>query len=391
VVAGVAGAVLLAACTTQANPSTEPPAGAASEPGGSSRHGRGHPTPADADDAQVPLRPGESVVDVAMPVAYAPSAVGNGSDDYRCFLLDPDVDEDAFVTGVDVVPGAPEMVHHVILFRVPPAEVADAEAKDATDPGQGWTCFGGTGLGGEDLTLESAPWLGAWAPGSGGRPLADDIGIPIAAGSRIVMQVHYNLTAGSSSDRSRARLRVTDGDSGLQPLETMLLPAPVELPCRPAATGALCDRDAAVADVVSRFGMASGAAVAGLQLLCGGRGVEPGPTQSCRRTVQAPATIRGAAGHMHLLGRSIRIRVDPGTEPRTVLDIPVWDFDDQGTRMHDRPVRIAPGDELEVTCTHDQALRDLLPAFQGQPERYVLWGEGTTDEMCLGIVLVTRP
>ena len=32
-----------------------------------------------------------------------------------------------------------------------------------------------------------------------------------------------------------------------------------------------------------------------------------------------------------------------------------------------------------------------LPAFDGKPDRYVLWGEGTTDEMCLGIVMVTRP
>ena len=44
-----------------------------------------------------------------------------------------------------------------------------------------------------------------------------------------------------------------------------------------------------------------------------------------------------------------------------------------------------------MTCRHDQANRDLLPAFEGKPDRYVLWGEGTTDEMCLGIVMVTRP
>jgi hypothetical protein len=391
VVAGVAGAVLLGACTTQTDLRPDPGAGNASGLGPSSSHGPARPGRTGAVVPQLPLRPGERVVDVAMPTRYEPSAVGEGTDDYRCFLLDPDVDEDAFVTGVDVVPGDREMVHHVIVFRVPPGEVADAAAKDASDPGQGWTCFGGTGLGGEEFTLESAPWLGAWAPGSGGRPLADDIGIPIDAGSRIVMQVHYNLLAGSSSDRSRARLRLTDGDRDLEPLETVLLPAPVELPCRPAATGPLCDRDAVVAELVSRFGMASGAALAGLQLLCGGRGVEPGPTQRCRRVVQEPATIRGAAGHMHQLGRSIRIRVNHGTDARTVLDIPVWDFDDQGTRTLDRPVRIEPGDELEVTCTHDQGLRDLLPAFEGQPERYVVWGEGTTDEMCLGLVLVTRP
>ena len=94
---------------------------------------------------------------------------------------------------------------------------------------------------------------------------------------------------------------------------------------------------------------------------------------------------------MHLLGRSIRIEVDPGTaRARTVLDVPVWDFDNQGAKAV-KPVALRPGRPVRVTCRHDQRLRDLLPAFQDQPERYVVWGEGTTDEMCLGILLVTRP
>ena len=41
---------------------------------------------------------------------------------------------------------------------------------------------------------------------------------------------------------------------------------------------------------------------------------------------------------------------------------------------------------MKVTCRHVQWLRDQLPAFEGQPDRYVVWGEGTTDEMCLGIL-----
>jgi hypothetical protein len=54
------------------------------------------------------------------------------------------------------------------------------------------------------------------------------------------------------------------------------------------------------------------------------------------------------------------------------------------------PAVVEKGDTLTVTCTHDQSLRDVLPAFKDLRERYVAWGEGTTDEMCLGIVLLTR-
>ena len=36
---------------------------------------------------------------------------------------------------------------------------------------------------------------------------------------------------------------------------------------------------------------------------------------------------------MHLLGRSIKIEVNPGTpRAKTVLDIPIWDFDNQGSK-----------------------------------------------------------
>ncbi len=393
--AGIAAAgLLLAACSPvtdssgdRAAPGT-PSAPIATAPGDTQSHG------AEADPGKrTPLRPGERIVDVAMPAPYKPAAPGKGTDDYRCFLLDPRAETDSFVTGVDVVPGDRRVVHHVILFRVAPDQVAAAEAVDKRAPGEGWTCFGGAGLEGGGATLEDAPWIGAWAPGGREQVLADDIGIPLPAGSRIVMQVHYNLLAGSAPDVSKARLRISDGSRHLAPLETTLLPAPVELPCRPGVRGPLCNRDAAVADVMERFGMRSGQMVAGLQFLCGdGLGPRPGPTQSCTRDVQEPATVRAVAGHMHLLGRKIKIELNPGRpDARTLLDIPVWNFDDQGARSLRRPVKIRPGDKLRVTCTHDQGLRDLLPAFKGQPERYVVWGEGTTDEMCLGIVLVTRP
>ena len=337
-----------------------------------------------------PLRSGERFVRLAMPSPYTPSApYGTGTDDYRCFVLDPHLSEDAFITGLDILPGTPSEVHHVILFRVPPETVPAVEDQDAADPGEGWTCFGGTGVerGGG---LDDAPWLGAWAPGGSEQVMAKDVGVPMAKGSRVIMQVHYNLLAGAEPDMSTAQLRVAPTSRNLAPLETMLLPAPVEMPCRPAHDdGPLCDRDASLVDVRRRFGSEVGMTADYLHLLCGP--IRAGDTQTCDRRMNRPATIRGVAGHMHLLGRSIKIQVNSGRPgARTVLDIPTWDFDNQGARPV-RPVHLAAGDTVRVTCRHDQRLRDLLPALKGQPDKYVLWGEGTTDEMCLGILLVTRP
>lgn len=348
--------------------------------------------------AGVPLRTGERFRTLEVPGGpYTPSAPSGGLDDYHCFLLDPGLTHDAFVTGTDVLPGNPRVVHHAILFTVPPRQVAAAEAHDAATPGRGWTCFGGSALPSDTSTvgasLDSAPWLAAWAPGGGESVFGDGTGKFLPEGSRVVLQVHYNLREGAAPDRTAVRLRLRPGTAHLQRLQTMLLVAPVELPCLPSESGFLCDRTRAVNDLVSRFGPQAGSTVAGLQLLCGGSLTHPkaGTTQSCDRRVPHDMVVRAVAGHMHLLGRSIAIRLNPGTaSARTLLDRKVWNFDDQRMTALRSPVAVRAGNVLRVTCTHDAALRSMLPALRHEQPRYVTWGEGTSDEMCLGIVMYTR-
>ena len=350
---------------------------------GGTGHAGGDASPAAAER---PLRAGERRLTLRMPEAYRPSPpTSAATDDYRCFLLDPGLAEDVDVTGTDVQPGNPTVVHHVILFRVPPEQVQEAEQLDQATEGQGWTCFGDSGLqtGGD---LDDAPWLGAWAPGGRESVLRAGYGAPLEQGSRIVMQVHYNLLAGDGEDVSATRLRVAPADADLTPVTTMLLPAPVELPCRPGRRdNPLCDRNAALADVEERVGYAG--AAGWLHVLCG-TPVQPSSTTHCDRRIARPTTVLGVAGHMHLLGKEIRVEVNPGTpRARTLLDIPVWNFDDQSMRPI-RPTRLETGDEVRVTCRHSQRIRDQIPAFEGQPDRYVVWGEGTSDEMCLGLLQV---
>ena len=52
---------------------------------------------------------------------------------------------------------------------------------------------------------------------------------------------------------------------------------------------------------------------------------------------------------------------------------------------------VKPGDTYRVTCTHDANLRTQLPQLKPLKPRYVVWGEGTSDEMCLGIVVWSAP
>ncbi|NUT35304.1 MAG: monooxygenase, partial [Hamadaea sp.] len=317
-----------------------------------------------------------------------------GTDEYRCFLLDPGLTKAGYVTGSQFLPGNAAIVHHAIVFRVPAEDVAQARALDAQSDGDGWTCFGSTGINSDQPQRQLSGglgWIGAWAPGGGEVVLPGAVGYQMPAGSHIVLQVHYNLLGGDGADQSGLRLRLADGGAKLQALQTRLLPAPVELPCAPGENHRLCVRSEAVADVIDRFGAPAGRIVAGLPFLCSDGEPQPGPTQSCTSTVREAGRIYAAAGHMHLLGRSITIELNPGTpRAKVLLNIPVYNFDDQGARFLPQPVAVRAGDTLKVTCTHDATLRNRVPALTSQPARYVVWGDGTSDEMCLGIVSWTR-
>jgi hypothetical protein len=347
----------------------------------------------------VPVPDGESLLQLRMPAAYRPRAPKGVTDDYRCFLLDPKLAGDVSVTSARIEPGQPKVVHHVILFRVSRTQVAEAKRLDAGAQGPGWTCFGGTGLpvgdnaGAVQESLNNANWISAWAPGWGGNRLPNGTGVPLPGGSQIVMQVHYNLLNGRAADRSRALLTLAPASAGLSPVRTTLLVAPVELACAKGEQGRLCDRTEALFELSRKYGSTAGLVPAGLLFLCRGSAASPRPSavSSCDRRISAPTTIHLVAGHMHLLGASIRLELNPGTpRARVLLDIPRWDFHWQNGYTLARPVQAKPGDVVRITCRHDVHKR--LHGEHGIPKtpRYILWGEGTTDEMCVGILQVTR-
>jgi hypothetical protein len=343
-----------------------------------------------------PLAAGERWIDLTMPGgSYTPKAPAGGTDDYRCILIDPHLASAAFLSSVAFVPGNAKLVHHAILYRVEPNQLAAAQQRDSSDPRLGWSCFGGPGLPSIEnpiASLDAAPWVAAFATTGREQRFAPGTGQRLAAGSRLILQIHYNLLNGGGTDDSKVKLRVAAPEAKLQPLQTLLLPAPVELACAPTESGPLCDRTAAVFDTMRRFGTGEGKVIAGLQLLCGGDllNPQPSPTQSCVRPVPKTIQIRAAAGHMHMLGRSIQIdliRADGSTQP--LLDIKTWDFDDQRATLLATPVTVGPTDKVKVTCTHDASLRQQIPSLSKVQPRYVVWGEGSSDEMCLGILAYT--
>ena len=90
---------------------------------------------------------------------------------------------------------------------------------------------------------------------------------------------------------------------------------------------------------------------------------------------------------MHLTGASFKLTLNPGTsKQRVLLDVKNFNFDYQ--RGYDmKPwVKITPGEKIKVQCTYDPKVHDINPQLRQSPRRFVTWGDGSSDEMCLGLV-----
>ncbi len=317
------------------------------------------------DDLEVP-KPDKLAtgLDLATPT-FVPEIVGGDlapSDEYRCFLVDHEFAADTFLTGYEVTPGNAKIVHHVLGIVVDPTvdrgngkTNADVIAElDAQSPDrEGWPCFGAAGDGVEE---ESIPVT--WAPGMGVVHIPADTGYRIEAGSKFVIQVHYNLADPKvlgQSDASTIRLKLADS----VPQEGFFnLPDPF--------------LDSVGSDMPEQL--------------------EPGQ-ESVKYTWTLPVglylagigfqetDLYGIFPHMHQRGRKMSIELVDGSESRCAGDVQRWDFAWQLYYFYAEPLKITPSTVLKVTCEYS-TLGDTEP---------VLPGWGTNNEMCLaGVYAVPR-
>ncbi|MBX3273274.1 MAG: hypothetical protein KF729_23630 [Sandaracinaceae bacterium] len=300
-----------------------------------------------------PAPPAFTATHVArMTQEYLPDA--RVPDDYRCFLLDHTFERDSFLVGRNVVPGAGALVHHVLVYGVPPEMVATIEGADAAEDGPGYTCFGGpvpTAMETRGGAL-GLVGMGGWVPGALPVVEREGRGVYIPAGSRIVMQVHYNLLGNEpAADRTEYHMRITED-------------APAQL----ATT---------FPTVILDLNIAAGRA--------------ENPHRAVFRNYRSDAlNLTGLMPHMHLLGRQISLHRVPAAgaaeDHECLIDVPRWSFGWQESYAvrRDDAMTIAPGEGLELFCNYDNSPTNQ-PVINGTrvEPRDVTWGEGTLDEMCL--------
>jgi hypothetical protein len=336
--------------------------------------------------------PAVTTITLQAPHAYKPDPPNGGTDDYHCTLVNPNVSQNSFIVSSEFYPNSIE-VHHAILFLVPPALASEAES--INQGGKGWTCFGETALPGAGLgQIGETPWLSAWAPGHGEDVLPVGTGQPLPKGSLVVMQIHYNLLLGDKPVRAKLVLHTVPASTPLRPMSLALMPAPPDIPCPAGVSGPLCSRSASLADLGQRFGEGQVGFVDTLESLCGRNASEPpaGDSTSCTMPIWKAGTIVRVGAHMHLLGRTLHIILNPGTPTqKTVLDVSNYNFHYQRAYDLAKPIPVVPGDKIEVSCSWDPTLRQELPSLRNLPPRFVTWGDGSSDEMCLGLVMTVPP
>jgi hypothetical protein len=318
-----------------------------------------------------------SATDYALP-SYAPVAQGGAlaaNDDYHCFLVDPKLSAQRFITGYDIVPGSPEIVHHVVVSVVDPeapgedmaAGVTNAEVMaelDAESPDKvGWSCFGAAG---EGVRTRSNPVV--WAPGQGVVRFPGDSGVLVRPNDRLVVQVHYNLADPKQrgrTDATHVRFDLAEQVHNLALfatpdalLESMFGPEPHQL--EPGKPSVLFSFQRSVSDLELED--------------------DTGPISAAQLS---QLKLWGVMPHMHERGHKLQMRLKSGasSEMQCGVDVQSWDFHWQRMYFYQQPWLLGEDAELQVTCDFDTstARSPVLP------------GWGTQNEMCLTTLFFTVP
>jgi len=278
---------------------------------------------------------GEPDLVIKMPEAFKLHA--SGKDVQQCFVIPVPIDDGKFVSAVEFRPGNRKIVHHAIFYL---DSTGAARKKDAAEAGPGYATFGGPGF------LPTGG-LGAWVPGSTPRHLPDGVGKFIKKGSDLVMQIHYHPSGKEETDQSSLGIYFTK-----KPAE------------RTVAGIGLRSMLFLIPPGEKRFKLTANS--------------DPLPCD---------AEVYGIGPHMHLIGREMKVvAATPDGKEVPMIWIKDWDFNWQGGYAYKEPLKLPKGTVLKMEAYYDNSKDN--PHQPSDPPRPVIWGEQTTDEMCLCAVQV---
>jgi hypothetical protein len=263
-------------------------------------------------------------LEAAMPSTFDVPA--EGPDLYQCFVIPAPSAKSRWVRALDIRPGNPKVVHHVILFQ------DTTRTARQRDTGHGYPCFGTPGF-------LPALGLGGWTPGALPAQNPPDIPELLHANADLVLQVHYHPTGRPETDRTRLALYFTDQPPKRRLMDIPLGSARIDIPPGERAY-----------KVTDHF------------------------------TIPVEVDAIGVIPHAHYVCRSMyAYAVLPDGTRRTLLRIPEWNFNWQQQYRYAAPLRLPADTRVEMEFTYDNS--EANPRNPNHPPARVQYGPGTNDEM----------
>ncbi len=253
--------------------------------------------------------------------------VPNNGDVYRNFVINTGLSQTTFITAIEVIPGNPEIVHHVLVFM--------DTTSNAINPNSG----GGTGSNASQLIYGFVPGAQPYftPPGTGFR---------FPPNTRIIFQMHYAPGSQGIQDSTRINFKTSS--------------APV--------------RQITVVPLLNHW----------TSMINGPLSIPANTTRTFHQQFSVPftATVLSAWPHMHMVGKSIiSYATTASNDTIRFVNIPNWDFHWQMNYTFPNTVRVPSGSVLRATAYYDNTVNNQHNP--NSPPQNVTSGEGTGDEMMM--------
>jgi hypothetical protein len=285
------------------------------------------------EEYQIPDFPEGSsigVPDLSFQMSEVYSISGNYQDDYRCFIIEINNNEDIDIAALEFIPDNLEAVHHALIVSVPEGS---ADQLNDSDPNYGYECFGSFQL---DNTSDI---LGGYAPGLVARKWPNGLAQKIPANSDLILQIHYAPIYEDQYDRSSINIFFKE-------------------------------------DSVQRY-------IQEYQMINTEFALPPNQVTEVMQTFQVPNDISLVQflPHAHLLGTFWEIYAVSSTTQDTmpIIRINDWDFDWQFFYSPEYMMHLPAGSVINARCIYDNTADN--PDNPNNPPQWVFWGDGTGDEM----------
>ncbi len=290
---------------------------------------------------------------VTMPEEFTVPA--SGTVEYQYFRIPTNFTEEKWIQALEIMPGAREVVHHVLVYAYVPPAPPTASASTASggapaarpapprplfvrkpqfdnppDPPRLDTLHG--------PPRQIGALVGSTAPGTNVVYFPEGTALRMRAGTILTFQMHYTVHGHEMKDRTSVGLRFAKGMPDEEVRASAFINGNFTLPAG--------QKDIAVTSELE-------------------------PTETVK--------IWGLLPHTHLRGMrwKYELQMPDGTK-QVVLDVPRYDFNWQTYYMFTTPLEIPAGAKLISTAWYDNSADKKT---NPDPTKDVHWGDQTWEEM----------